>query len=134
MEAAIKFIVVLTITAGILWVLSPLFEQATTVTTATTNVKVVSSNFEKANLPDTQCYQNLCEVNTSGVAHNDGAAAKNILLSLLFFDLQGKNIGSVNLPMIANIASKQSASFLFTTNFSCDAVNANVIVLHAEKA
>jgi hypothetical protein len=129
MEGILKFLVVLVIIAGIIWVVSPILSKVLlSGTYVPPNLKIGEFGFEIKTLENTSCTINMCEFSVTGKISNEGGAAKNILLTL-FFDKFTTNLGSVNMPLIESIGSKQARDFSYAVNYSCDANRARASIL-----
>jgi hypothetical protein len=135
MESVLKFLVILVIIAGMLWVVSPIINVAISGgISKPPDLMISDQEYEITPLNDTECFQGMCEIRVSGELYNFGGAGKNILITILFFDKFNKNIGGANMPMIEILKAQQTHEFLFTTKFTCDATSARAIVMHSVKA
>jgi len=134
MESLLKFLVILVVVAGILWVVSPLVYGAISGSIQKApDLKIGGYSSQITQIPDSDCSRGMCEIAVSGTVFNFGGPAKNILLTAFFFDNGKRNIGSVNLPLIDSLGEQQSKEFSFTANFSCATVNTSVSIIHSER-
>jgi hypothetical protein len=135
MEGMLQFLVVLALIAGILWVISPIASIIVTGSMSKPpDLKISEFNYSMNRLPDSECAIDMCEIIGNGTLYNFGGNAKNILLTVFFNDLDGKNIGSVNLPVIGRVEYQKTMSFSVAANFSCSAAVVTASVIHSEKA
>ncbi len=129
MEGILKFLVVLVIIAGMVWVVSPVLSNVMLGGMyEPPNLKIGDFNSAIVTLENTTCMQYMCEFRVGGKIYNEGGAAKNILLTL-FFDKLTTNLGSVNMPLIESIGSKQARDFSYAVNYSCDANRVRASIL-----
>jgi hypothetical protein len=129
MEGILKFLVVLVVIAGIIWVVSPVLSKIIVGGIyVPPNLKIGEVTSEIIMLENTTCMQDMCEFRVSGKISNEGGAAKNVLLTL-FFDKFASNLGSVNMPLIASIGEKQAREFSYAVNYSCDANQVRATIL-----
>jgi len=129
MEGILKFLVVLVVIAGIVWVVSPALSKVLlSGTYVPPNLKIGEVTSEIIALENTTCMQYMCEFRVSGKVSNEGGAAKNILLTL-FFDRFASNLGSVNMPLIDSIGEKQAMDFSYAVNYSCNANSVRASIL-----
>jgi len=129
MEGILKFLVVLVVIAGIVWVVSPVLSKIiVSGVYVPPNLKIGDFDYEVNMLENTTCIQGMCEFRVNGKISNEGAAAKNVLLTL-FFDKLTSNLGSVNMPLIGSIGEKQTIDFSYAVNYSCDANQVRAAIL-----
>ena len=135
MESILKFLVVLVVVAGILWVVSPIVTGAISSNTQKSpDLKVSQFTYSMSENPPCECAPQTCEFSGSGTLYNFGGAAKNVLLTVYSFNNLAKNIGSENLALIESIGEQQTYPFSFAINFSCNTLNISVGVLHSARA
>jgi len=135
MESILKFLVVLVVIAGVLWVVSPIVTGViSSGTQKAPDLTVSQFTYNQRENPPCECAPQTCEFSGSGTLYNFGGPAKNILLTVYSFDNLGKNIGSQNLALIDSIGEQQTHDFSFAINFSCRALNISIGVLHSERA
>lgn len=135
MEAILKFLVILVIVAGLLWVISPVVEGAISGgMSRPPDLRISDQEYEITPITDTECFQGICEIKFSGKLYNFGGDGKNVLITILFFDRFNKNIGSVNMPLIESIKAQQTRDILFYANFTCETVSVGASVMHSVRA
>jgi len=135
MESILKFLVILVVIAGMLWVVSPIVTGAISSSSQKApDLKVSQVTYSMSENPPCDCAPQTCKFSGSGTLYNFGGDAKNILLTVYSFDNLGKNVGSVNLPLIESIGEQQTHPFSFAINFSCNTLNVSIGVLHSERA
>ncbi len=121
MEGILKFLVVLVVIAGIVWVVSPILSNVLlSGAHVPPDLTIGNVDFGITPLEDTACATNMCEFRVTGKLYNSGGAAKNILLTI-FFDKLDNNLGSINMPLIGSVESKQTMDLSYVLNYSCDA-------------
>jgi len=129
MEGILKFLVVLVVIAGIVWVVSPALSKVLlSGTYVPPNLKIGEFASEITTLENSTCVTNMCEFRVSGKISNEGGAAKNILLTI-FFDKFTKNLGSANMPLVESIGAKTALDFSYSVNYSCDANSVRASIL-----
>ena len=129
MEGILKFLVVLVVIAGIVWVVSPVLSKIiVSGVYVPPNLKIGEVTSEIVALENTSCMQDMCEFRVSGKISNEGGVAKNVLLTL-FFDRFASNLGSVNMPLIDSIGEKQARDFSYAVNYSCNANEVKATIL-----
>lgn len=133
MESVIKFLVILVVIAGFIWLFSPIVDELLTGVKTPPSFQIPSQQYSITPLEDTECIKDMCTFTVNGDLYNYGGPAKNIVMAMFFFDSSGKNIGSVNMPWIAELGEKKSTPFNFEYNYTCRAVNATVAIVHYQR-
>lgn len=135
MESILKFLVVLVVIAGMLWVISPIVTGAISSNTQKSpDLKVSQFTYTMSENPPCDCAPQTCRFSGSGTLYNFGGPAKNILLTVYSFNNLGRNMGSENLELIDTLGEQQTHPFSFAIDFSCTTLNISIGVLHSERA
>lgn len=134
MESMLKLLVALTVIAGLIWVASPILSSVVSGGfEKPPDLKVARLFFDVTPNPECDCAPTTCEVSVSGSLSNQGGPAKNILMTVFFFDEDKKNLGSQNMPLIGAMGGEQSMAFAYNVNASCETANVTISVMHLQK-